>query len=304
MHLAAALVSEVASVGRGISMEAVLDQTSPTLLGERAALLASLRERSVIHQEQEHTVVTGGKSARWMVDTRVLLLDPSSMRRIALLFLDAVREFGPFQLACMEMTGIPLMVGIQHTALSQGLEINGLIVRKERKKNGRMRAIEGTPNSLPVIFVDDLLNTASTFAKGVQVLRFHDLQVALFWALVDFNREEGSQRVVESGCPFITEYQLDELGLTLSKDRKPDEGFPYNLAWQHRVPEEVRSFYQVPKSVPVFGSDCVFYGAENACFYALDQVSGKERWKRQVGRHPKGIFSSPLLVEDTVLFGA
>ena len=282
------------------------DEVSEELCADREALLAALIARSVIRSEDEPTITSmQGRPNRWIVDTRVLLLDPIEMRRIARLFLDATRTMGEFQVACLETTGIPLMLGIQHTALTEGRVINGLIIRKEPKKNGRMRAIEGTPNDLPVIFVDDLLNSASSFEQGMAVLEFRGLEVPLFWALVDFHREHGAERVLEAGCSFITEYSIDELGLDLAPKREPRTPFPWARAWQFRPPAEIKSFHVVPKSVPVYRDGIIYYGAEDGAFYAVDAETGEQRWLRQTGeRRKKGIYSSAILIEDTVIFGS
>ncbi len=227
------------------------------------------------------------------------------MQRVGRLFLDAVRDFGPFQLACLEMTGIPLMAGIQHTAFAEGTVLNGLIIRKERKGSGRMRAIEGEPNGLPVIFVDDILNSAETFVQGMEVLRFNGLQVPLFWALVDFHRDLGAQRVINTGCSLMTEFALEELGITLD-DASTDQmgNFSWHRTWQFRPGTPVRSPHVIPKSIPAVNQGTVYFGAENGCFYAVDAENGQELWSFQTVPSDKGIFSSPLLAEGTVIFGA
>ena len=282
-----------------------VSSTTEALSADREALLVLLIGRSIVRQDQERITGTDGRPSEWMVDTRVLLLDPVSMQRIGRLFLDAIKDFGSFQLACLEMTGIPLMAGIQHTALVEGRVINGLIIRKERKGSGRMRAIEGEPNSLPVIFVDDILNSAETFVQGMEVLRFNGLQVPLFWALVDFHRELGMQRVINAGCSLMTEFALEELGIVLNEPSADQSGvFPWHRTWQFRPGTSVRSPHVIPKSTPAVSQGMVHFGAENGCFYAVDAETGEERWSFQTVPSDKGIFSSPLLAEGAVVFGA
>ena len=274
------------------------------LIADREALLASLISKSVVTGDRERALSPSGNLVNWLVDTRVLLLDPVSMRRIGRLFLDAVRDLGPFQLAALEMTGIPLMAGIQQTALAEGLVINGLIIRKEPKGNGRMRVIEGEPNDLPVIFVDDVLNSADTFMQGMEVLRFNGLHVPFFWALIDFHRDYGLQRVLDAGCSLITEFSFEELGLAWSEPEIKPEPFPWQRGWQFRPDPPVRSCYLMPRSTPAVGGDRVFYGAENGRFYALDTKTGVKAWSFQTVNSDKGIASVPLLVEGAVVFGA
>ena len=60
----------------------------------------------------------------------------------------------------------------------------------------------------------------------------------------------------------------------------------------------------VPKSVPAAADGRVFYGAEDGEFYAINAVDGTEIWSRQTAEKHKGIYSSAILVEDTVVFGS
>jgi hypothetical protein len=74
---------------------------------ERKWILEALRTKSMLRADREATYSTKGTQKGWMVDTRLLLVDPEAMLRIAKLFWRQMENSDDFQLACLEMTGIP-----------------------------------------------------------------------------------------------------------------------------------------------------------------------------------------------------
>ncbi|MDE1175050.1 MAG: hypothetical protein PW789_00395 [Edaphobacter sp.] len=128
-------IAEAASSSAGTEDEEIVEI--------RKKLLHHLKTRSLILAGNESTWSTRGKSCSWLIDTRVLLLDPLTMSWISRLFWKRMKNVNDFKLACLEMTGIPLLAGIQSHGFQVGRHVNGVIVRKERKSNGRLRAIEG-----------------------------------------------------------------------------------------------------------------------------------------------------------------
>jgi outer membrane protein assembly factor BamB/orotate phosphoribosyltransferase len=272
--------------------------------GVRETLLHALKSKALILPSHEVTWSKAGKPNAWLLDTRVLLLNPQVMDWIAQMFWARMTRAGDFQLACLEMTGIPLLIGIQAYGLKIGRQVNGVIIRKERKSNGRMRAIEGELNAWPIIFLDDILNSGDSVIKAASVLKAHGAAISAVWTLIDYGKERGRIRVENVSETVTSEYRLDELNV-------PHSGLPaivipdvFKVVW-HRTSVEKRFYHVVPKSSPALDGERLYFGTDSGHFYALRQFDGSMCWAINTKRNTnKGIFSSPLLVGQDVVFGA
>lgn len=79
-------------------------------------------------------------------------------------------EYENIQLAGIETGSIPLMTGIQMSALKQGIIINGFSIRKTRKTYGLHNYIEGSINSFPVVLVDDIINSGISCRRAYDII--------------------------------------------------------------------------------------------------------------------------------------
>lgn len=86
-----------------------------------------------------------------------------------------------FQIAGREWSSLPIISAISmNTYLAVGEGVNSFMVRRKRKTYGKHNLIEGVPNNLPVILVDDICNSTNSFkqmhdvcvAEGLTVLPF------------------------------------------------------------------------------------------------------------------------------------
>lgn len=69
-----------------------------------------------------------------------------------------------FQIAGREWSSIPLLTSIPLLLkIRYGIVLNSFMIKRERKKYGKHNYIEGTPNNLPVLIVDDLSNSTDSF---------------------------------------------------------------------------------------------------------------------------------------------
>jgi orotate phosphoribosyltransferase len=76
-----------------------------------------------------------------------------------------------FQLAGREWSSIPLLVGMPLILKTNyNIDINSFMIKRERKTYGIHNYIEGTPNDLPVLIVDDVCNSTNSFKFCYDVL--------------------------------------------------------------------------------------------------------------------------------------
>ena len=272
--------------------------------GARQALLQSFITRCVHRSPDQVLVSPSGKPIGWLVDARPAMLDPAMMAHLGALLWQHLEPMLPFQFACMEVAGIPLMTALQTQGVAFGHHINGVVLRKERKTYGRQRDMEGELNQLPIVMLDDLLNSGSTIRRASSLLALRNRSIAHIVVLVDF---ENQGRTLVSAGPIPSIFSLFTLGdLGLTRSKHPLDIFPDPLdpVW-HRTAQGPSLFDVVPKSSPVVDDQTVYFGCDSGEFCALDQQTGGVRWKYHVPTHTrKGIWSTPVVAKDLITFGA
>ena len=95
----------------------------------------------------------------WQFTLRSSLLQPRHLSFVANCFWTVYRNryiAKPFQIAGVEAGATPVIVAILIAAMGQGLDVHAFSIRKERKHFGRCNIIEGEPNDLPDVVVDEL----------------------------------------------------------------------------------------------------------------------------------------------------
>jgi orotate phosphoribosyltransferase len=160
-------------------------------------------------------VLVSGKRSSVYVDAKLTTCRAAAMPLIGRLFLDRIAERGwqPGAVGGLTMGADPICLSIARESLERGLEINCFLIRKEPKKHGTMKFIEGlSPDSrLDVVIIDDVCTSGGSTKIAIQHAREEGLRVLGAICLVD--REEGAREAIEHelGCPFARIFTLSEL---------------------------------------------------------------------------------------------
>jgi orotate phosphoribosyltransferase len=160
-------------------------------IGTAASLVALkeyVREHCIVRwTESEPIYSSNGTRFSWTFDLRPLLLDGRMLTLLADLFWTAMGRYWPFQIAGLELAAVPLITAIVVEAERRGMGTNALVVRQKRKKYGRLRIVEGEPKSnLPVILVDDAINSGRSINKALVAIREFGLEVEHAFLLAHF----------------------------------------------------------------------------------------------------------------------
>ncbi len=160
-------------------------------------------------------VLVSGKRSSVYVDAKLTTCRAAAMPLIGRLFLDGIlaRGWQPAAVGGLTMGADPICLSIARESLERGMEINCFLVRKESKKHGTMKFIEGlAPDSdLDVVIIDDVCTSGGSTKIAIQHAREAGLRVLGAICLVD--REEGAREAIENelGCPFARIFTLSEL---------------------------------------------------------------------------------------------
>lgn len=280
----------------------------------RATLKETIEKRGFVKASDARIITRESveKDDGWLFDIKNILLDPATMDHVGELFWEEHPDLDGIQIAGVETAGIPLvaaLVLIGHEKYKK--KVSGFFLRKSRKKDGLMKMIEGEVHKdRPVILVDDLINSGKSMMRQVEVLEGEGMQVIAVWTLVRFRNLEYYEYFNKKSIPIRSPFELNDfqktLGITnlVTKEKNTlRQGFVPKWKFSGGDPSY---HFVVPKSDPAIDDKRVYFGSDHGVFWCLDQRSGETLWSYKVGFHPKGkgIFSSPVIFKDIVIFGA
>jgi outer membrane protein assembly factor BamB/orotate phosphoribosyltransferase len=239
----------------------------------------------------------------WLIDLRRIFMRPEYMAEIARQFWEKFAPDGPVQIGGMEVAAIPLLTAILQAGHEKGHELNGFIVRKERKTYGLQQLIEGELTDRPIILVDDITNSGESLEKARVVLDRAGKKIQEVFVVVDFQSPKGMIWRKLHDIKVNSLFTLGDLNLAATPLRPvPQQRFEF--VWRYAA-ETLSPFDVVPKSTPVIVGNSICFGTDAAAFVSLDLDTGKENWSYQaMGAMRKGIWSSAALAKGRLYFGA
>jgi orotate phosphoribosyltransferase len=174
----------------------------------RDTLLAELREHALVIGE---VTLSSGQKAQYYVDAKRALLRPTAYRAAGELVAAEAAERGARAVGGMTMGADPLACAAIGTDAGDGLV--AFFVRKERKKHGLQRWIEGPELAAGTrcLVVEDVVTTGGSTVRAIERIKEEGLEVAGVTAVLD--RLAGGAEAIEdaAGAPFRPLLTIDEL---------------------------------------------------------------------------------------------
>lgn len=180
----------------------------PRHVRDRRTLLSLLVRDAFVRSTPERPLyANGGGPAPWMLDTLRLTLVPEHARLAARCLRPLLESFGSRQLATYGSTALPLL---QSCLLELGGEARGVLIRKERKRHGAFKLVEGPFDpSRPVVLVDDTLASGESLLTAIAALEEEGLEVEGAVCLVRYG-SQGLERVEQHGVRVEALFDLDD----------------------------------------------------------------------------------------------
>jgi orotate phosphoribosyltransferase len=172
----------------------------------RERLLAALREHALVIGE---VVLTSGRTAQYLVDAKRAILLRDGFEPLAELVAAQARAWGATAVGGMTMGADPIACA----ALAGGADVKAFFVRKEIKRHGLARRIEG-PLLGPgerCMLVEDVVTTGGSTIAALQALREEGHRAVGVLAICD--RLVGGAAAIEAaaGAPFVALTTIDEV---------------------------------------------------------------------------------------------
>lgn len=159
----------------------------------------------------EFTLSAGGTSSYYF-DGRLITLDPEGAYHVARALMPILRDCRADAIAGPTLGADPIVSSVSVISHLDGHPIPGLIVRKEAKQHGGMRAIEGPlTQGSRVAVVDDACSTGSSLFLAIDAVEEAGCEVVKVITILD-RHEGGSDEVRKRGYDFVALLEASDSG--------------------------------------------------------------------------------------------
>lgn len=179
------------------------------LAEDRKRLLALILEVSF---ERRKVTLASGRESDFYLDLRQTLMRPLGVQLAGRLVLDKLSSGPPVEsVGGMAVGAVPLVSAVLGAAAETQPDLLGFFVRKEAKKHGLGRRIEGNfAEGQSVALVEDTTTTGGSTLEAVEAVHEAGGKVARVLCLVD--RGEGAaEAFAERGITLEALYSRDDL---------------------------------------------------------------------------------------------
>lgn len=253
------------------------------------------------------------KATSWIFDFKSQGLSKVFLQEYAKRFWDVFEnKYGArIQIGGMESGAISLIAGVSLCA-KEGTDISSFYVRKSRKKSDLANLIEGElfPD-IPIVLVDDILNSGMTSRKQIKILEDLGHKVSAIFVCLRFRDISAYQDLLDKGIKIISIFELNDFKNILPvKNLTVAPAIPllekYVFDYKVTLTDKPNLYAVIPKSAPLLVGGYLYMGADDGTFYCLKAEDGSVVWvyKALFGAKGKHIFSSSTVYEEKVLFGA
>jgi orotate phosphoribosyltransferase len=156
-------------------------------------------------------VLTSGRTSNYYIDAKMTTLDPKGALLTARLILDIIKSYDIDAIGGYTLGADPIVSTVAMLSAETERPLPAFIVRKEAKKHGERKMIEGPfEEGWKVAVVDDVVTSGGSTLKACQAVEEEGGKVVLTLTLVD-RLEGGRENLEEKGYEFISLLTRDDL---------------------------------------------------------------------------------------------
>lgn len=174
-------------------------------------LLDLLLERALLYDPIEGFRLSSGKISTYYFDCKRLTLSSRAVLLIGEALWEKVKDLKVQGVGGLTLGADPLVMAVCAYACLKNIPLEGFIVRKEPKKHGTQRWLEGYVHQGDrVVIVDDVITTGKSVLQAIEKAEDAGLEVVKVVVLVD--REEGGrEKIVNQGYDFSAVFSFTEI---------------------------------------------------------------------------------------------
>lgn len=174
-------------------------------------LLAFLKEKAL---QFGNFTLTSGKTSSYYFDGKQITLNPKGAFLLGKIIIHKIKDDNIQALGGLTIGADPIVGAVAALAYPMELDIKTFIVRKETKKHGKQRLIEG-PVLNPgdrVVIVEDVITTGGSVLKAVEAVKNEGCDVVKVIPLVD-RLEGGTEKIEGMGIKVDPVFTARDFGI-------------------------------------------------------------------------------------------
>ncbi|HXJ17339.1 MAG TPA: orotate phosphoribosyltransferase [Candidatus Polarisedimenticolia bacterium] len=186
-------------------------------MSHRERLANLLRTKSLVRGE---ITLSSGKKSSYYLDCKLTTLSPEGALLTGYCVLELLDEMGvkPDAIGGLSMGADPIVSAAVVVSEVEHRPLPGFLVRKEAKKHGRQKQLEGfdDPRGKKVVIVDEVCTTGGSTQEAIDAAEREGCEIVGVLSLVD--REEGGSEMLRKKYHYRSVFTAREL---LAEDPKP-----------------------------------------------------------------------------------
>ena len=179
---------------------------------DKTKLAELVSKLAVVHGK---VTLSSGIEAEYYVDLRRATLHHEAAVLVGKVMLDLLEEndLAPSAVGGLTMGADPVATAMLHQASSRGVALDAFVVRKEAKKHGMARQVEGPDIAgRKVVILEDTSTTGGSPLTAAKAAEEAGAEVLAIATVVD--RDTGARAAIESaGYAYYSALSLSDLGL-------------------------------------------------------------------------------------------
>ncbi len=181
---------------------------------DKQALIDLIRAKALAFGD---FTLASGKKASFYLDCRKVTLDSRGAQLIGAGMLDLLAANMPPLVGGMAIGADPITAAILTTAGLKGIDLRGVMVRKEAKQHGTGKFVEGPfAAGEEVAIVEDVVTTGGSSLLAIERCEAVGLKVRRVLAIVD-RLEGGREAFAAKGYELTTLVTVRDLGVASSE---------------------------------------------------------------------------------------
>ena len=170
----------------------------------REKLLKLLYKNSFMYDSDKGFKLSCGAHSDVYFDCKKTSLTSEGLMLIGELFWEEIKNLDVEAIGGLTLGADSIVCATAMHAAIKGRKIDAFIVRKEAKKHGTQRWIEGNiRKGMKVVIVDDVVTTGASTLKAIQKAKEAGLEILKIVVLID--REEGGREAIErQGYEYVS----------------------------------------------------------------------------------------------------